>query len=616
MSAESVTARVLAKLPALPAPVANGTDDVEATPKRTQATQLVELALERYGLGCAEDGRPFAVAKDGPNIARSLRGHNGLRQELAAAYFAANHKAPSSTALADALAVLDGRAQAAARELVALRAARHGAHIVLDLGDPSGRCVILTAGAWTIEARSPVLFRRSELTGTLPEPARGGTLDNLRALLNVSERDWPVLVGWLLAALLPTLAHPIALLTGEQGSGKTTAARLLVELVDPSPSPVRSCPRDVEAWVLSASGSWVVALDNLSGVSGWLSDALCRAVTGDALVRRSLYTDGDLSVTALRRVVLLTAIDAGAIRGDLADRLLTIELERIEPAKRLAESDLLARWVAQRPATLGALLDLGAQVMAVLPSIKRDRWPRMADFARVLAALDEVTGWSSLATYEAMAGRLAEDVIDADPVASAVRVLAEDAPWQGTAGELLATLNLARGDDRAPKGWPTTPRAMSGALRRCAPSLRALGLKVEYDGQTSGSRSRKTWTIGPDASEPALETEKEPTQPTQPTLPTLAPVDLGISGVGGCVGSRATDATDAPTDALSRGPDKGICDSCVGASVASVEYGLSLLADLDPDAVAVDDLDSEALDRRLDDGAPLRDEPLDEEVDR
>lgn len=65
------------------------------------------------------------------------------------------------------------------------------------------------------------------------------------------------------------------------------------------------------------------------------------------------------------------------------------------------------------PAILGALLDLTAKVLAVLPNVTADRLPRMADFARVLAALAEVTGWSSLGVYEAMGGRLAEEVIEA-----------------------------------------------------------------------------------------------------------------------------------------------------------------------------------------------------------
>src|SRR5205807_2582500 len=40
----------------------------------SQASRLVALALERYELITGDDGRPYAVAKDGPAIARPLRG--------------------------------------------------------------------------------------------------------------------------------------------------------------------------------------------------------------------------------------------------------------------------------------------------------------------------------------------------------------------------------------------------------------------------------------------------------------------------------------------------------------------------------------------------------------
>ena len=81
-------------------------------------------------------------------------------------------------------------------------------------------------------------------------------------------------------------------------------------MLDPSPVPVRKPPRDADSWITAAAGSWVVALDNLSAVSEWLSDTLCRASTGDGDVKRQLYTDGGLVVFAFRRCVLLNVADA------------------------------------------------------------------------------------------------------------------------------------------------------------------------------------------------------------------------------------------------------------------------------------------------------------------
>jgi hypothetical protein len=77
---------------------------------------------------------------------------------------------------------------------LALRVARHNGGLVLDLGNPSGQVAILTAGGWEVAERSPVLFRRTKLTGILPEPERGGRLEALRelGLVNLSTSTWPL----------------------------------------------------------------------------------------------------------------------------------------------------------------------------------------------------------------------------------------------------------------------------------------------------------------------------------------------------------------------------------------------------------------------------------------
>jgi len=539
--------------------------DEEKAPKRSQATELVQLATERYRLGCAEDGRPHAVALDGPNVALGLRGSRGLRGELASAYYAAHGKAPSAAALTDALAVLEGDALAAEREPVALRVGRDHGRIVLDLGDQAGRCAIVSAGGWHVTKPSPVLFRRSALTGALPEPEHGGSLEELRRLVNVSDAAWPVLVGWLVASLLPELAHAIALLTGEEGTGKTTAASLLGRLVDPSPAQVRSAPRDVEQWCLAASGSWVVVLDNLTTILGWLSDCLCRAVTGNGLVRRLLYSDDELTVVFFRRCVILTAIDAGSLKGDLASRIVTVELERIGPEARMPEEELLPAYEAAHGRILGALLDLLAKVLAVLPTIKLDCLPRMADFAKVLAAVDQVTGWTSLVTYLAMGTHLAEEVVEGDALAVAVRGLAErEGAWAGTAGELLEKLGRP---EHPPRGWPATPRALGGALKRAAPTLRAVGVSAERSEREAGT-GRRIWTV--------TRTDGDRDEPSQSSQPSRQPSDQGERRDSRCDGSAGDDATVTGTVTTPQGAEQGERAGRDVVTVVTQEHGPNL----------------------------------------
>jgi hypothetical protein len=214
--------------------------------------------------------RLYVADHDGPAVVRSLRGKDGLRSKLSSLYFDIHHQAPGGAALTDALAVLEGMAERVDREQVALRIAEAGPQsVVLDLATSDGRCVVVDAGGWRVVERSPVLFRRTSLTGALPVPARNGSLDPLAELLNVDEARFRLIVAWLVAALVPEIPHPILALVGEQGTAKTTAGRLVMSLVDESPAPVRTPPKEMRSWAAMAAAGWVVFIDNVSSIPAW-----------------------------------------------------------------------------------------------------------------------------------------------------------------------------------------------------------------------------------------------------------------------------------------------------------------------------------------------------------
>lgn len=561
-------------------PTSNGA----AEPRKvSQATELVELGLELYDFGRSSSGDAFAVPRRGPFVARMLRGGSAsLRAELASIYAERRGRVPSAGAAADAMLVFEGRAQREMPVDLALRLAAQDDQAVLDLGSASGEVVVVEAGRWEVRTRSPVLFRRSELTAELPRPVGGGSIEDLQPLVNVTDDAWPLLLGWLVMALIPQGAHPILLLTGVQGAGKTTTARTLVHLLDPGPAPLRSSPKDPEEWAVAAAGSWVVGIDNLSGVQGWLSDALCRAVTGDGLIRRRLYSDAELTVLAIRRVILLTSIDPGALRGDLADRLLAVELGSLGATRR-DDADLEGEMRRRRPHLLGALLDLVAEVLAALSTVQPAELPRMAAFGRVLAALDVVLGTSSLDAYRALGARLAADVVESDPVARRVVEFVEGregVPWSGSPAELL---ELIRPADHVPKGWPADGTRLAGRLKRAAPSLLAAGVAVDMRRAHGGRRVFGLARAAPESGDGSGDGSEGSASPASP-LP--SPLD-GPEGAGQPLCGEAGEAGEAqiplslcPVDdeeeeerdrANSASPaspqpgESGLCDSC-GAS--------------------------------------------------
>jgi hypothetical protein len=141
-----------------------------------------------------------------------------------------------------------------------------------------------------------------------------------------------------------------------------------------------------------------------------------------------------------------------------------------------------AALVPQRPfrhrLRSGGFVGAGCLAQSRMPQTKLEKLPRMADFA-LWASACETALWRAGTFWSAYCGNrdeAVEGVIDADPIAGAVRALvAARAVWTGTASELLGALAEISGDRVAKsKTWPDSRRALAGRLRRAAISRRPI----------------------------------------------------------------------------------------------------------------------------------------------
>jgi len=113
----------------------------------------------------------------------------------------------------------------------------------------------------------------------------GGSVETLRSFLNVqSANDFVLVVAWALAVLRNRGPYPVIVLSGEQGSAKSTFSAILRALLDPNTAPLRALPREDRDLFIAASNGHVLAFDNVSGLPAWISDTLCRLATGGGFV--------------------------------------------------------------------------------------------------------------------------------------------------------------------------------------------------------------------------------------------------------------------------------------------------------------------------------------------
>jgi pantothenate kinase-related protein Tda10 len=69
----------------------------------------------------------------------------------------------------------------------------------------------------------------------MPIPVRGGSVAKLRSFLNVqTDADFVLVVAWALACLRNHGPYPVIVLSGEQGSAKSTFSAILRALLDPN----------------------------------------------------------------------------------------------------------------------------------------------------------------------------------------------------------------------------------------------------------------------------------------------------------------------------------------------------------------------------------------------
>jgi hypothetical protein len=464
----------------------------------SQATRLITLALDAGAeLFHTPDGDAYAtIAVAGHKETWPLK-VKGFRRWLTRLFYQTEAKSPGSQAVQDALGVLEGKALFDGGECpVATRLAEHNGAIYLDLANDQWQTVEITTTGWQVIAEPPVKFRRPRGMVPLPVPLQGHSLEALRPFVNIAtDADWRLLVSWLVAALRPTGPYPVLVVHGEQGSAKSSLSRVLRSLVDPNSAALRTTPRDERDLVITANNGWLIALDNLSHLPEWLSDALCRLATGSGFATRELYSDAEEVIFAAQRPIVLNGIEELATRPDLLDRAILLYLPTIPEHKRQDETVFWQQFAQAQPQILGALLDAVSAAVRTLPGVRLDRKPRMADFALWACAAAPACGWTAqdvLMAYAGVRDAAHELTLEASPVGSIVRALAEQQDnWCGTASELLTALDALAGE-KIPKQktWPKNGRALGNLLRRLAPTLRAVGIDVVFDRESDKARRR------------------------------------------------------------------------------------------------------------------------------
>jgi hypothetical protein len=466
-------------------------DSETADEKKSHAQLLLEIAAD-VELFHTKDGEVYGQFKVNNHIeTRSIKS-SGFRLWLTKEYYHKFQKPPGSQATQEALAVLEAKGLFESEEHnVFTRVAEYGNAVYVDLCNEKWEAVEISTVGWKIVSNAPVRFHRSSNMRELPVPVRGGSLEELKPFINFrNKKEWMLIVAWLLAAFRPGCPYPILTIQGEQGSAKSTTTRVLCALSDPSVIPLRTVPTNERDLAISAKNSWILAYDNLSGLSNGMSDAFCKLSTGGGLTTRKLYSDDEETIFNIMRPVILNGIDDIAKRQDLLDRSLILFLPAIPSNQRKDEKNFWTKFNEAKPRILGAIFDAVSGALRELPNTKLANKPRMADFALWVTAAEAELKWTKgtfMEVYDQNRNEAIEQGLAADPVGVAVQAFMKNRDfWEDTVEKTLIELSGYIGDDKTKfsNAWPTS-RKLKERLRRIAPALREQGIIYTHLGRNS-----------------------------------------------------------------------------------------------------------------------------------
>jgi len=461
--------------------IEKGTKETPKPEKPSLMARLVDLAKNSMKLWQSPDRQPFASLKFKDTGIHHLpllgTEFKYVLMEAASREFG---RIPNSRAVKEAIEGLAAEAVTNGEMLEThKRIARIDDVIYVDLCNKDWQVVKIDEDSWEVIESSPVKFIRTTGMRELEKPRSGGDIEDLRGLLPVlNDEDWVKLQGFLVGVFNPVGTQPVLIVTGGQGSGKSTLVNLKRALIDPNQVASRSMPKKIDELFVSCSNCRVLSFDNVSHLTADQSDTLCQIASGGGQVRRKLYTDTDEVAITTRQPIILNGITDFVARPDLDERSLHIELETMSPGDRLIDSEIEARFEQIRPELLGAIFDAVSTSLREADRVEIKELPRLAEFTKFVTAAESVLamepgGFASVMREQA-ADR-AETRALLDPVVVAIReLLAVPREFDGTVQALLQQI-----DDKLPQGHGSrSARWLSGQLTRLTPDLEVIGIHV------------------------------------------------------------------------------------------------------------------------------------------
>ncbi|MBM3904843.1 MAG: hypothetical protein FJ357_06885 [Thaumarchaeota archaeon] len=397
--------------------------------------------------------------------------------------------------------------------------------IFYDLCSPDWKLVKIERDSITITSHNENLpiFLKSNNQSEQAEPClcpHGDPLEEFCKLIRMPNNL--LFKVHLISMFIDSIPVPIMVISGQQGSIKSTQSGLVKRLIDPSGAKIEDnlshFPKSIDDLNLHLANNHLVAFDNVSYISDETSDVLCKAITGAGYPKRKYYTDSEEIILKFQRKIILNGITVNIDNGDLAERSIQYYTQKIPSNQRITSEEVENRFKSLLSDVLGQIFLILQKAIQNHSIVKNElkELPRMADFAvwgeAISMALGNKMGVFSQ-VYKKSMDESNEILNENNPIIGLIdQELGEKAEITIPVGEFYSKLqNFASQThhDTRNRSFPKSPNKLRASIVRIKPILDEENITIEFV-KNSSSGFTKNATL--------LKIRKQPHHPHQAHL--------------------------------------------------------------------------------------------------
>ena len=292
------------------------------------------------------------------------------------------------------------------------------------LADRKNSIIVINKGGYKVynHTKKYKFLKSSNVIEQVEPKRRNGLVDELKPFLNMDEDMQILFTVNIVQEFLCTSSHFLAVVSSQQGSGKSTFTNMWRRILDPAQAVITTMPDNADSLKNHLANKLMVCFDNTQQLNSTYSDILCGAVTGTSYTRRKLYTDNEEIVMKLHNIVVLNGIDVIPKKSDLLERSLLFRLNKIDSKDRKTEKEIKDEFEDALPYILGAIFDTLVEYFKMKDSTKIIGSHRMAGAYNDCYIISKVLGVERefIAAFSRNQQEMQTDYAETNPVISAM----------------------------------------------------------------------------------------------------------------------------------------------------------------------------------------------------